>query len=419
MRNNDNTSIDTRRLRCSIGWIGMLLPWLVCFITRSFPSSISITYYSYLATGTFMGILASSSLLLINYKGYDQIDDVISTITGIAGLCICAFPMAYERAGEYVKTGVLGLDSNISGIFHNISAVLFFILLSYMSIFLFTKSSGNPTKNKKIRNKIFIICGVGMLASFLIMLIPRNVLPNKIWVTEMIALTFFGISWLTKANCYKLLFCDKKEVLIMSIYKIDENNIPKVKCRNEAVKEKEYIDMVIPDYALPRIIYALHNNGVEDFAITLEDLDLHIRVEKEYLSKVVWKLKEEIDLGVYQIITSSKELLKRIDEKNYLTEREHREYLRVIEKDLVEYILFVDKDKNSVGVNCFPKNDESLEVNGQIIGGVVLCENTQDTANVKLIDSASNYKYLEIYFKYNDNTMNMGKVYEPNCKIYY
>lgn len=208
-----NTSFDTRRLRCSIGWLGMLLPWLVVIITRTWVHSISITYYSYLATGTFMVILGSAGLLLMNYKGYEKIDDIINTITGIAGLGICAFPMAYKIGDIYVKTGIFGLDSNISGTFHNISAVIFFALLSFNSIFLFTKSKGEMTKNKKIRNIIFRICGVGMVASFLIMLIPQNVLPNKTWLTEMIALTFFGISWLTKANCYKWLFCDKKEVI--------------------------------------------------------------------------------------------------------------------------------------------------------------------------------------------------------------
>lgn len=205
-----DTSVDTRRLRCTIGWLGMLLPWLVCLITWSFPGSISITYYSYLATGTFMVILGSAGILLLNYKGYEKIDDIINTITGIAGLCICAFPMAYEVGGVYVKTGVLGLPSNTSGIFHNISAFLFFGLLAFNSIFLFTKSDGNPTKNKKIRNIIFRVCGVGMLVSFLILLIPDSVLENKTWVCEMFALTFFGISWLTKANCYPWLFCDPK-----------------------------------------------------------------------------------------------------------------------------------------------------------------------------------------------------------------
>lgn len=203
-----DTSVNTRRLRCTIGWLGMLLPWLVVLITWSWPQSISITYYSYLATGTFMVILGSAGMLLMNYKGYTKVDDLINTITGIAGLCICAFPMAYKVGGVYVNTGVFGLPSNTSGIFHNISAVLFFGLLSFNSIFLFTKSSGEMTKNKKIRNIIYRICGVGMLAAFLIMLIPSSVLSNKTWITEMIALTFFGISWLTKANCYKFLFCD-------------------------------------------------------------------------------------------------------------------------------------------------------------------------------------------------------------------
>lgn len=79
-------------------------------------------------------------------------------------------------------------------------------------------------------------------------------------------------------------------------------------------------------------------------------------------------------------------------------------------------IVFFDKDKNSVGINCFPVNDESLEVNGVVLSGVVLCENTQQTASVSLTDSASNYQYLEIYYKDNDNVYNSVKVYEPNGK---
>lgn len=79
-------------------------------------------------------------------------------------------------------------------------------------------------------------------------------------------------------------------------------------------------------------------------------------------------------------------------------------------------LFYVDKDKNSIGINCFPENDNSLEVDGYIVGGVVLAENTQSTANVKLIDSASNYKYLEIYYCDNDNTYNCVKVCDPNGK---
>jgi hypothetical protein len=31
-----------------------------------------------------------------------------------------------------------------------------------------------------------------------------------VWAIEAIALLFFGISWLTKANCIPFLFCDKE-----------------------------------------------------------------------------------------------------------------------------------------------------------------------------------------------------------------
>lgn len=79
-------------------------------------------------------------------------------------------------------------------------------------------------------------------------------------------------------------------------------------------------------------------------------------------------------------------------------------------------IVFFDKDKNSVGINCFPRNDESLEVGGLIVNGVVLAENTKETANVKLVDSASNYNFLEIYYCDNDNTYNSVKVENPNGK---
>ena len=46
----------------------------------------------------------------------------------------------------------------------------------------------------------------------------------------------------------------------------------------------------------------------------------------------------------------------------------------------------------------------------------MLAENTKETANVKLVDSASNYKYLEIYYCDNDNTYNSVKVENPNGK---
>ena len=235
--------INTIRLRATIGWLGMLLPWIVVLLIGNpqksifvivlslaavlllsrkgyeflgmlpiclaavligdFPSSISATWYTNACT-VFMIILGSASFLLISYKGYDLIDDILLTCSGIAGLGICLFPCAVSDVCG--KVGTFMIDKWTSNTIHNICALTFFALLAYNSLFLFTKSVGEVTKNKKVRNIIFRVCGVGMIASFLILLAP---IRCAFWLAEAVALFFFGISFLTKANIYPWLFCDK------------------------------------------------------------------------------------------------------------------------------------------------------------------------------------------------------------------
>jgi hypothetical protein len=195
--------INTLRLRAMIGWLGMLLPWIVASLIDYFPASISATWYTNACT-SFMIILGSASFLLICYKGYTKVDDILLTCSGVAGLCICLFPCSVAEFPG--KIGTFLIDSEISAIIHNVSAVIFFGLLSYNSFFLFTKSSGEMTKKKKIRNVIYRICGVGMISSFLLLLLPD--FHIKIWLVETIALFFFSISFLTKSDIYPWLFCD-------------------------------------------------------------------------------------------------------------------------------------------------------------------------------------------------------------------
>lgn len=149
-----NVTVDTKRMRIMIGALGMLLPWLVALITLSWPQSISITYYSVFAVGTFMVVLGSAGILLINYKGYEKIDDITATIAGVFGILICLFPMEYIP-DPTMRTGVLHLESSLSDVFHCIFAVGFFGTLAFMSFFLFTKTNGEMTKQKKIKNIIY------------------------------------------------------------------------------------------------------------------------------------------------------------------------------------------------------------------------------------------------------------------------
>lgn len=82
-------------------------------------------------------------------------------------------------------------------------------------------------------------------------------------------------------------------------------------------------------------------------------------------------------------------------------------------------ITYTDIKKHSFGVNCFPKHDNSLEVNGVCISGQVLYNSAGGTAGtVTLSDSAENYTYIEIFYRSSgDNACGSVKVFSPNNKL--
>jgi hypothetical protein len=197
--------INTTRLRCFVGWLAILLPWLGALLLWKIPPSISSTYYTYEAGPVFMIIMGLASGLLMYYDGYDKVDDILNTIAGIFGMLICLFP-CWHSTLKYV--GTFNTPVTVSMWIHNISAAVFFVMLAYISFFQFTKSAGDMNKKKKTRNIIYRVCAVGMIGAFLILLLPAFYIQT--WLVETIALFFFGVSWLTKANCYPWLFADKK-----------------------------------------------------------------------------------------------------------------------------------------------------------------------------------------------------------------
>lgn len=206
-------SIDTIRLRVALGLLGMFLPIIVLVLCaifgcapngHFFPDSISATYYYDPTITPFMIILGAAGMLLMCYRGYTWVDDLINTLTGIFAWCICLFP-CYN--GGYEVVGTFQVPVAVSGWIHNISAALFFVLLSYNVLFLFTKSNGEMTRNKKIRNIIYYVCGGGMLASLAAIFFVSSMYAGTWWV-EAIALFLFGIAYLTKADVFPFLFCD-------------------------------------------------------------------------------------------------------------------------------------------------------------------------------------------------------------------
>lgn len=194
------------------GLLGGLLPWISLLsavlyglvtggLTESFwkDFSISATYYIGPALA---GILTAASIVLMCYDGYDIFDSFITTISGLFGILIVIFPCNCSLAGEHV--GLLQLPAHVSSLLHCTSAVIFFILLAFNVLFLFTKHGDEVTKKKKLRNKIYVVCGVGMLISMALMPLPIS-FPAKTWWVEMSALSFFAVSWLVKGEAFKFL----------------------------------------------------------------------------------------------------------------------------------------------------------------------------------------------------------------------
>lgn len=196
-----------KRIRNYAGFLGMILPWLALFSAgiaehpaRSWWYSISATYYQ---SPALAGILTTASVVLMCYDGYSKLDSIVTTVSGIFGIGIVLFPCTVSWLDSMTRVGFFQLPMHYSNYIHCFCAGIFFVLLAFNSLFLFTKSEGEMTKNKIKRNVIYIICGIGMLFFMVLQVISSMSDSFKgYWtmINEIGMLQFFGISWLTKGG---------------------------------------------------------------------------------------------------------------------------------------------------------------------------------------------------------------------------
>lgn len=205
-------------MRRLIGILGITLPFIVVLggITQGEPGvqgSISGYYYTSMRD-LLVGILSGVALFLISYKGYEKIDDIVAKMSGIFALGMIFFPTAMF-SGKVVRVGLFFIDDNISEKIHLIFGTLFFLALSFNSLFLFTRRHpGVMGKEKKRRNIIYRLCGIVMFLAIVCITVYTFFLRetflaafNPVLILESIALLAFGVSWLVKGNT---LFKDKR-----------------------------------------------------------------------------------------------------------------------------------------------------------------------------------------------------------------
>jgi hypothetical protein len=187
-------------LRRIVGTLGVLLPVLLalgCFMfgaCNELQESIS-DYYDTIMRNVFVGVLFVIGWFMFAYRGYEQTDDVAGHLACAFSLGVALFPP--NSASRTIQ------------ILHYVSAAALFLVLSYFSLYLFTKTSDEvaPTPRKLIRNKIYQTCGAIMLASIAAIALYHAFLQHTsiaaikpVFWLESLALWAFGWSWFLKGE---------------------------------------------------------------------------------------------------------------------------------------------------------------------------------------------------------------------------
>ncbi|WP_026421664.1 hypothetical protein [Actinokineospora inagensis] len=187
-------------LRRAIGCIGLCLPVALIVgnlvVGDGLRDSISGYYYSDVRN-VLVGAMCAVGVFLFSYRGYGWVDDLVSDLAAVAAIGVAVFPAA--------PANPVG-DDKVYGVLHLVSAAVFFLSLSYFSLVLFRRNEGEYTPEKAARNRLYLTCGVVMLACLAALVVCNWPMASvtagwrpALWL-ETTAILAFGISWLTKGE---------------------------------------------------------------------------------------------------------------------------------------------------------------------------------------------------------------------------
>jgi hypothetical protein len=182
-------------LRKTVGWIGMLLPFVLIVgnvaMSASRPDSMSGYYYTPMRN-VFVGALCALGVFLIAYDGYDNWD---RWITNIAGLCAIGVAFCPTK-----PSGPMSATQNVLGDCHVFFAASTFTALGLMALRF---AQGRHTR---LEITAYRVCGY-LIFACVVLAAASNFLPaavNANWpvlfILEATAVVAFGISWFVKGT---------------------------------------------------------------------------------------------------------------------------------------------------------------------------------------------------------------------------
>jgi len=239
MLNQDNPPseagiVSYLTLRKTIGWLGMLLPFLLLsgnyllnnvgiFNNEWFVQlhekylyenegalKSSVSHYYYTTVGEiFTGTLFAVGLFMICYTGHPKregerglSDNTMTNLAGIFALGVVAFPTTSDVA---IKDNLRSfISTETIGWIHYGFAASFFIVLALMSMVNFRRAKNQELFGKGEDDPFYRNCGIVMLACLVLVPVLGSIDAlqslNTTFALEAIALIAFGLSWLRKGK---------------------------------------------------------------------------------------------------------------------------------------------------------------------------------------------------------------------------
>lgn len=193
-----------RSARWTIAWLCLLLPFLSIIFgfigvlqgynPAEWYHSISDTYYAN-SKAIMIGILSITTFYFATYKGYDIRDRIVNILSAICAAGVALFP-------NKGVDGLIQMSYSTGNIFHCAFALALYLTFFINCIWLFRLGNSN-TREKKIRNNIYLGCGIALAAGVLVagnVFNLKQYVPNFVWIAEVVAQVAYAIAWFTKSG---------------------------------------------------------------------------------------------------------------------------------------------------------------------------------------------------------------------------
>lgn len=162
-------------------------------------------YYHTPMRNYLVGSLFAIAAFLVCTRGYDLRDEITGYVAGGLALIVALVPSVNPHHTIHNRF------HDDLGRVHLVAAALMFFVLAYFCLVLFRKTSPHTqlTRRKRHRNRVFLVCGLVMVACMSVMLsLTVKSMQAKLWPTgilfwcESFALFAFGVAWLVKGEVF-------------------------------------------------------------------------------------------------------------------------------------------------------------------------------------------------------------------------